>query len=281
MDLSKTESMMCATGRATYFRHVKPYSTPIVLLHGGGLDCASLSWRRLFPVLGQTNSVFAPNWPGYGGSDPLGGPYTIADLGRWLLSLMDALEIENAHMVGLSMGGGVALWVAIHHPERAERLVPVGTYGVQGRAPYHLLSYLTAQLPLNTLSYALMRRNRGVLVKALQMIFADPAKLTDDIVDEVAEILQTSAVGRVFSNFQRGEMTLRGLRTVLTPQLKAVHHPALFIHGRSDNLVPLVDVQAAASKMPSARVDVMDAGHWPMRECPLEFNEKVVAFLRI
>lgn len=57
------------TGTTSYLDSYDPTDkTPVILLHGGGLDCASLSWRELFPELAQSRRVIVPNLPGYGGS---------------------------------------------------------------------------------------------------------------------------------------------------------------------------------------------------------------------
>ncbi len=250
-----------------------------MLLHGGGIDRATLSWRYLFPALAERRTVVAPNWPGCGGSAPFGRPYTIPDLGRWLMDLMDQLAIEKADMVGVSMGGGAALWTALRHPDRVGRLVPVGTYGIQRHAPYHPFSYLAARLPLNAVSYAVLRKSRRATHRALAAIFADRGKVTDDIVDEVRDVLTDGATASSFTGFQRGEIGPRRLRTVLAPELAKIGQPTLFIHGRADTLVPLGDVEAAAAAMPRAQVRVMEAGHWPMRECPAAFNTIVEGFL--
>ena len=280
MTLPPVRSVTLPAGRATYLLSEQGAAPPVVLLHGGGLDCATLSWRDLFPALAPDRTVVALNWPGYGGSDAFGRPYSIADLGAWLLTFLDALQIERAALVGVSMGGGTALWTALHHPERVARIVPVASYGLAAHAPYQLLSYLAARLPLNRLSYAVMRRSRWALRHALESLFANPGKVTEAIVSEVQGVLDGTARPRAFSDFQKGELTPEGLRTVLTPRLGEVDQPTLLIHGRADRLVPLAEVERAATAMPHARLEVMEAGHWPMRECPDAFNRLVTGFLR-
>ena len=279
MTLPPATVLKLPEGQATYLRSDLSGASPVLLLHGGGLDRASLSWRYLFPALAARRTVIAPDWPGYGGSTPFDRPYTIADLGRWLISLMDRLEVDRADMVGVSMGGGTALWTALNHPARVGRLVPVATYGVQRTAPYHAVSYVLAHLPLNAMSYAVLRRSRWALRRALQAIFADPRKVTDQIVNDVQDVLAEGAVGRVFTHFQRGETGPFRLRTVATPDLAKAVHPTLFVHGKADRLVPLRDVRRAAGLMPAGNLTIMDAGHWPMREQPAAFNAIVETFL--
>lgn len=251
----------------------------MVLLHGGGFDNASLSWRKLFPELLGSHRVIAPNWPGIGGSSGFGRPYQVSDLVAWLIALLNALEVEKASFAGVSMGGGAALCLAAHHPHRVDRLIPVATHGVTPKVPYHLLSYFLMRLPVNAVTYAMMRRSRRVLRSTLESIFADRDQVTDELVDETAEAIADAGAGEAFTHFQRGESALAGLRTDLRARLPEMKQPTLFIHGRSDPLIPLSSVEHAAAAMPNARLKVMNAGHWPMRELPQEFNRSVLDFL--
>ncbi|MEM6578124.1 MAG: alpha/beta fold hydrolase [Pseudomonadota bacterium] len=277
--ISDPKTLDLPIGRVVYLDSGPSDGPVVVLLHGGGLDCARLSWRCLLPELAGRYRVIAPNWPGYAGSAPFDRPYQIADLGVWLIAVLDRLGIERASLVGVSMGGGAALWTAAHHPERVTALIPVGTFGVAPKAPFHLLSYVLTHLPLNAASFALLRRSRAMLRRALEALFADPGKLTDALVDEVAEVLSEAGSGQAFTQFQRGEMALSGLRTALRSELDEMQHPTLFVHGRKDALVPLAAVEAAAARMPQARLEILEAGHWPMRECPDAFNRLVLDFL--
>ncbi|MFQ6550586.1 alpha/beta fold hydrolase [Aestuariibius sp. 2305UL40-4] len=280
MTLTAPRSISVASGKATFLEAGLQNARTVLLFHGGGLDCASLSWRLLMPALSQSYRIIAPNWPGYAGTTAFGRPYTIADIGQWLMTLLDHLEIERASMIGVSMGGGASLWSALNHPERVEAIVPIGTYGIADRAPHHRLSYVLTKLPLNAVSYAVMRRYPSMLRRALEAIFANPEKVTDEIIAEVQDVLGSAGNGAPFTNFQRGEMTSARLRTSFGSELSKVSCPSLFIHGKEDSLVPLKTVEAAIGLMKNASLEVMDAGHWPMREDPETFNELVLAFLR-
>jgi len=268
------------SGKATVLEAGSQSAPTVLLLHGGGLDCASLSWRFLMPTLSGLYNVIAPNWPGYGGTTAFGKPYTIADFGHWLMTLLDHLDVRSASMVGISMGGGAALWSALNRPERVKAIVPVGTYGIANHAPYHLLSYLLTKLPLNSLSYALMRRYPSMLRRAVGAIYADANKVTPEIIGEVQEVLDSAGNGAPFSNFQRGELTPTRLRTSFGFELSRISCPSLFIHGKEDPLVPLQAVEAAVAVMTNASLEVMDTGHWPMREDPDAFNQLVLSFLK-
>ncbi len=103
---------------------------PVLLLHGGGVDSASLSWRNSMPVLARTHRVFAPDWPGYGESDPPPMPCTTEYYAGLLESLLHMLDVPKASLVGISMGGGIALSFTLSSPAAVENLILVSTYGL-------------------------------------------------------------------------------------------------------------------------------------------------------
>ena len=80
----------------------------LVLLHGGGLDDAQLSWAPVWPALSGHAQLLAPDLPGYGGS-PLGPTApTLEGYRKWLLAFLDAAGLQQAVLAGLSLGGGIA-----------------------------------------------------------------------------------------------------------------------------------------------------------------------------
>lgn len=95
--------------------------TPVVLLHGGAVD--RRMWANQMTGLGDRR-VVAPDARGHGESSDAVAPYRLADD---VVALLDALEIERAVLVGLSMGGGTAVDVALEHPGRVAGLVVCGT----------------------------------------------------------------------------------------------------------------------------------------------------------
>ncbi len=80
-------------------------------------------WDDQAPALSEHFRLIRYDTRGHGGSPVPPGPYSIADLGRDMLALMDKLEIERASFCGLSIGGMVGMWLASEAPERIERLV--------------------------------------------------------------------------------------------------------------------------------------------------------------
>src|SRR5262245_43739306 len=118
----------------------------LVLLHGGGLDDAQLSWAPIWPALTAHAQLVAPDLPGYGAS-PLGHTEpTLAGYQMWLLAFLDTLGIEQAILVGLSLGGGIALRTALDAPTRVAGLVGLAPCGVSPRRPSGTAGYFAVQI---------------------------------------------------------------------------------------------------------------------------------------
>ncbi|MGE4427460.1 MAG: 3-oxoadipate enol-lactonase [Solirubrobacteraceae bacterium] len=96
--------------------------TAVVLLHSIGTD--RRLWRaHVAPLVADGLRVISVDLRGHGGSPVPDGPYAMADLGGDVVSLLDRLGITRAHVVGVSIGGAVGLWLAAHRPDRVSRLV--------------------------------------------------------------------------------------------------------------------------------------------------------------
>lgn len=99
-----------------------PPDAPVVLL-GSSLGTTLQLWEAHVPALAERLRVVRFDHRGHGRSPVPPGPYEIADLGRDVLALMDRLGLARAHYCGLSIGAMVGMWLAIHAPERIDRLV--------------------------------------------------------------------------------------------------------------------------------------------------------------
>lgn len=255
---------------------------PVVLLHGGGTDHAMMSWRDTMPALVNAGyRVFAPSYPGYGDSPPDERLTTTDDLIRLLEDLMEVWALPQAVLVGLSMGGGLALGYTLAHPERVEKLVLVGPYGIQDKVPYHFWSYLYLKVPgVLDFSWAMIRGSRSVARAMLNSIIHNPESRTDELLEEVLEAMQNPHSQRTFARWQRDEVRRDGVKTNYTGRLHEITVPVLLVHGTHDTGVPLAYAERAAARLPNARLEVFEnAGHWTQRDYPERFNRLLLSFL--
>jgi pimeloyl-ACP methyl ester carboxylesterase len=97
---------------------------PLVLLHGGMLTI-DLNFASLIPTLAQTHTVIGVEMQGHGRTANIDREITYANLATDIVALLDHLGIERAAVLGHSMGGGVALELAVNHPDRVSAIVPI------------------------------------------------------------------------------------------------------------------------------------------------------------
>jgi pimeloyl-ACP methyl ester carboxylesterase len=164
--------------------HVERYGhggAPILLVHGFG-TCSFL-WRQVGPVLATANrTAFAVDLFGYGESDrPFDAPYGIAAQSDYLDRALTALRLSKATVVGIDLGGAVAMHLAYNRPDRVERLVLVNPIAFDDVPADDIKT-----MQRNTARFAL-RISRGVLGAAplmrelLERGVADPANMPDPL----------------------------------------------------------------------------------------------------
>jgi pimeloyl-ACP methyl ester carboxylesterase len=252
----------------------------VVLLHGGGLDNAALSWGLLIPELAGDFRIIAPDSPGYGESEIPSEPVTIEYCVRFFSAFLDALAIDSASLVGISMGGSIALGLTLANPQRTEKLVLVDSYGLQRKAPFHQLSYLFVNFPgMRALTWATMR-SRAMVKMSLQALLKQPGALTEELVDQVHRQILRPGVAKAWNDFQSHEITWQGTRTCYLDRLGEIRAPTLILHGTLDALVPAECAREANARIPGSRLHWLEgAGHWPQRDTPAAFNQVVKEFL--
>jgi pimeloyl-ACP methyl ester carboxylesterase len=258
------------------------HGSPVVLLHGGGLDSASISWRACIGPLAVQHRVFAPDLPGYGQSDKPEVEYTLDFYVNFLEHLLDALHLQKVSLVGLSLGGGIALSFTLRFPARVEKLVLVGSYGLQKKVAWHKLSYLLVHLPLlNALTMGILASSRGMVRWGLLagMVYS-PQRLSEEFVDEVYQRVREPGAGKAFASFQKSEVLWNGLRSDLTGRLHEITVPTLIVQGAEDHLAPLVWARAARSLIKNSELYIVpQTKHWLPGEKPEEFTQVALKFL--
>jgi pyruvate dehydrogenase E2 component (dihydrolipoamide acetyltransferase) len=233
----------------------------LVLLHGFGGDAEN--WRFNLDSLAESRTVLALDLPGHGSSTK-----KVADLGSLVTAVTDVLDargIERAHLAGHSMGGLVAAELALTAPDRVASLAlvaPAG-FGEEINADY-VEGFIAA-------------RTRKELKPVLQLLFADPALVTRQLVDEVLRYKRLDGVEDALRTLQGSLFGEGHQERVLADQLEGLDVPVLVIWGERDQVIPAAQAQAAPSR---ARVEVLGgAGHSPHMETAGEVNRLVADHL--
>ena len=251
-------------GRIGWVDYPGGHGTRVVLLHG--LGSSSEDWLFQVPVLSRRHSVAAVDLPGHGGTPLWPGWPSISAYAHAVISAMEAHGASPAHLVGLSLGGAVALQVAIEAPHSARSLSLINTFGRLRLTP-------TATLR-GAVRLALVVAGRmdwlGAWVAA--GLFPRP--------DQSA--LRQAAATRIAGNPPRGY--LQALRAVarfdLGSSLEEVQVPTMVVAGSADTTVPISASRALATRIPGALLRLLPgAGHVASVDAADGLNELLLSFL--
>ncbi|WKG05712.1 alpha/beta fold hydrolase [Mycolicibacterium sp. HK-90] len=277
------------SGPVSYLSWVpdQPAAT-VVLLHGGGVDNASLSWGGIGPRLAQAGyRVVAPDHPGYGHSAPARLPVTQERLVAYVGELVDALGLERYAIGGLSLGGGMTIGHVLDRPERVTGAMLLGSYGIMPRLSdgplsgvRQLLTWATVRTGLLGAATRWVGTNRRAMVRSMQALITDPTALTDALIDEIMAAAGQKDGFVAFEQWQRDQVGWNRQRTDYTGRLASFPRPALVVHGECDPGVPVARARAAAALIPDSKLKIVaGAGHWVQRDRPDIVLDAMTEFL--
>jgi pimeloyl-ACP methyl ester carboxylesterase len=265
-----------------YLRAGEGNGDPVLLLHGGIVDAAHLSWGSAIGPLAADHDVYALDLLGYGLSDAPRVRYTMDRHVETVAGFMEVAGLESAHVVGTSLGGGIGIQLALEYPERVEKLVPVGAFGLGTDLPNGRRTWLLTQLGfLNRIGLWLASKNQAIAEASLDNVVSDADALPEELVDAFFTELQRPKAGRAYRSWRRAEVNYGGWNTYYYTRLDELESPALFVHGGQDDVFPARWAERAAGIAPQAEVEVFeDAAHWLPRDRPDRFEKLVTAYLR-
>ncbi len=268
-------------GVRTHYLAAGSTGRPVVLLHGGGTDSASLSWHSSMGLFSQTCRVIAPDLPGYGESARPGVDYTIEYYTDFLNHFVQDLGLNEFSLVGLSLGGHIAASFTLQFPSTAEKLILVSSAGLGTRWRWRTLARLMVKMPT---FYDTVRkiavRSRPAIRCSLRNLVHDPQVITEELVTEISQSIATSGGGQAWSSYVEHEMDWSGFRNNLLNRLAEITSPTLIVHGSNDRLIPVKWAKKAHQLIPDSQLSVFEkCGHWPPREKPIEFTGAVLKFL--
>lgn len=250
---------------------------PLVLLHGGAIDAAHISWAPQLDTLGDEAHVFAPNLLGYGPNPLPDGPLTIQDHAEAVAGFLAELDLEDVVLAGISMGGGAAIGVGLDHPERVRRIVALDAMGLGSDLSTGKLTWALANLQfMNRLSVELMRRSRGYVEFGLEALVAEEYDVPAELVDLVQEEARRPGAGAAFRALRDGEVSWNGYRTDYSDRLSNLSLPVDLVHGAEDEVIPLSWSERAVDRLPDGDLTVLDeTGHMATWERTTRVDEIV------
>lgn len=245
---------------------------PVVLLHGWGASV--YSYRVQMPALAAAgHRVIAADLPGHGLSDKPAAldAYTRPAMTAAAAELLDLLDLRDAVVVGVSMGGGIAAGLAVtHHPRvgRVALINPVGFAPVRFTAAAQLVS------PLALREYASYVVAKPLVAWFLRLAYADPARLAAEDVEQYwATAAQPGFGGALVACLHRFSWEPYSER-----ELSGIAVPVLLVLGTRDHLI--VGSEARARVVPRLEVVSVAGGHAVNEACPAEVNAALLAFAR-
>lgn len=255
---------------------------PVVIFHGG--DGEAVNWAPLMGRLQQYAHVYAVDRPGFGLSDPF--DYRHVDIrahaGDFVTSLLDALGLESATLIGGSMGGFFVLATALDHPSRVRRLILVG-YALGSTKEVGTALQTIAGTP--DLAAHFMDGKDSMEAQQEQyfeMFGIDPAIVPDLYFEtRIAGIRLPSEQGTWGTMLPR-LANLDGVRPeiYLGDEFPRLQSPTLVLWGEHD-MAPAEVGRAVTDRIPNARFAYMpNVGHFPFLEAPDRSAKLIAEFLR-
>ena len=197
---------------------------PLLLLHGFGGDLNN--WMFNYPTLAETHTVYALDLPGHGASSKGITAGDIATIATAVLGFMDTVGIGAAHLIGHSMGGGVALKLGLDHPDRAASLTLISPTG------------LGADINVDYIRGFVEASRRKEMKPVLSQLFADESLVSGDMVNEVLKYKRLDGVVAALKTVAAGAFAEGRQVLVLTDRLGELKVPAQCIWGGDDRIVP-------------------------------------------
>jgi len=248
------------------------------MLHGGGPGASGMSnFGRNLPAFAEHFRTLVVDQPGYGKSDKpdvRGNYFTFAAAA--LKALLDELDIEQAHLVGNSLGGGTAVRFALEYPGRAGRLVLMGPGGLS----------LNVFAPDPTEGVRRLAEfgpspSREKMEAFLRTLVFDQRLVTDELVDErfaaASDPASLKAMASMGASFFDPASYEQGL---LWREAHRLKHRVLLIWGREDRVNPVDGALVAMKMIRGAQLHVFGGcGHWVQLEKATEFNRLAIEFL--
>jgi pimeloyl-ACP methyl ester carboxylesterase len=229
--------------------------TPLVLIHGYPLDHSI--WDKVIPLLSDSFDVIVPDLRGFGTSTPSDATYGMSEYAADIAGLLDHLGIEQAAVVGHSMGGYVALAFAREFPQRIRGLGLVSSQALADAEDRKEGRYKTAE--------EVGAKGVGGVAEGMAGKLSADARLQEYSRDLIKKQSPSGVIGALKAMAERLDST---------EFLKNFQLPVVLVHGDADALIPVEQARSVAGSILHARLVVLEGvGHLPMLEEPEQTAE--------
>ena len=269
------------------------HGPPVLFIHGLG-SSGYMEWRFNLEPAAVRHRVYAPDLPGYGRTEKPRVRYTIAYFASFIEHYMDDCGLAAAAIVGASLGGRIALEIALENPRLARRLVLVNALGL-GRPKPQMAQMAYGLVTVPHVGEAVMRFTRSALrwapprtIRRVAGRFAGSSSdlekvMDDDYLDNLREMYETRDFHNAYLSTVRSLIHPRALlggQHDVSQRLSELKMPVQLIWGADDPLFPVAHATRAHALIPDCKLAVIEgAGHTPQAERPDEFNRLLNDFL--
>ncbi|WP_421989867.1 alpha/beta fold hydrolase [Qipengyuania sp.] len=275
-DIHKTafeQSFVDAGGVKTrYIRSGDRSAPPLIFLHGTGGHAEA--FLRNLEAHAEHYNTYLIDYLGHGWTEKPDYDYEMPQYCKHLADTMDALGIERAAICGESMGGWIAAWFAIQHPDRVERLI-LNTMGGATMNP-------TVMKTVYDKTLAAVENPETHTRPRLEWLMADPSVVTDDLVACRQRIYEQPAMKGAIEHILCLQVEEPRRRNLMTEEnMSKIKAPTLVIWTSKDPTASTDVGKMIADWIPGAQFVVMEnCGHWPQYEKPEEYNRICLSFLQ-
>jgi 3-oxoadipate enol-lactonase len=252
-----------SNGARLNYRFDGPADAPVLVL-SNSLGTNLSMWDPQIPALAAQFRVLRYDTRGHGQSSVTAGPYSISQLGRDVVGLLDGLGIERAHFCGLSMGGVTGMWLGVYAADRINRLVLCNTAAKIGSAEMWNTRIDTVRTNgLNAVAETQAQRwfTPAFIARAPNVIAA-----TRQMIASTSPEGYAANCGAIRDMDQRETISRIRART-------------LVIAGLHDPVISAADIRYLVDTIPGAKLVELEASHLSNVEAPVEFTKALLNFL--
>jgi 4,5:9,10-diseco-3-hydroxy-5,9,17-trioxoandrosta-1(10),2-diene-4-oate hydrolase len=260
-----------------YWSAGKESKPAVILIHGFGASVEI--WQHNILALSKNHRVYALDLVGFGCSDKPSVDYSITFLVNHMNGFVNAMKIKKATIVGLSMGGGIAILYTLAHPDKVGKLVLIDSAGL-GDKIYFGLRLMTVPLLGGSMTVPSWINTYGFFRPAV----LNSKLLDDSFIDFYSKLFSLPGAQQAKLKTLRSLCNFWGPRQEvldsIISNLHKINAPTLILWGKDDEILNVEQASFAREKIPNSQLYTFNqCGHMPNFEKPDEFNKLVLEFL--